>query len=101
MMDAEQILDFLVDAEAGNYGWFEYEAIPSANVAEKQGIVHELDEYGDVVWTHVFNQADIVRGIEREALRQGLSVVEFMDNYDASDADNAVQWAVLGEIRYA
>lgn len=98
-MTDEQITDFLVDAEAGNYGWFVYDVIPSH--PSVQGRIRELDEDGSPVAFFTFTHATIKRGIVLEAKRQGLSVTDFIEQYDASDADNAVQLGILGEIRYA
>lgn len=99
-MTAEQIFDFVVDAEQGGDGWFRYGDIPTDY--GMVGTVVEIDEDGDTVddfqytLEYVYTQiGQYVKGTSYD------SVEEFMECYDAGDADNVMQKLFFGEYRYS
>jgi hypothetical protein len=99
-LTAEQIRDFLTDANVGNEGWFDYTIIP--NNFETEGEIDILDEDGSVEETRFFNYGQIVREIDKYAGKLGMAVDDFMGGYyDASDADTIMQYVILGELTFA
>lgn len=64
-------------------------------------IVHELvDERHGETTAHTLDLATMQKGIAAAAVLRGLTIERFYDEHDASDADIALQLAILGEVRY-
>jgi hypothetical protein len=101
------VADVLVTAfEGGSNYWAERVDVVdwpdgaefASDVVARGGTVRVIDDAGE---GHALTRAAMVRGMRLEAERRGMSLHRWAMTYpDASGADNALQFALFGELVY-
>ena len=59
----------------------------------------EEDDNGNPV-EYVLTLSAFIHGVEKAAIWASMSVNDFYENHDASDADNVIQFALFGKLVY-
>jgi len=102
-LSEEDVYDVFTTAVESGYSWFRYDGVKSGIFPERYNlpsVIEELDDFGEVEATYLLPYEQMRDGILREVHRQEKEVSDWVANHDVTDADNAVQMALLREIVY-